>query len=410
MEATNQHLKNIWVGFIVLFLFFFNTAFLPQSVTFTLLLTPVWLYLIAVHKRVRLFLGLMIPLLLFAVLHFSQGVAITRYIISDAIIVCTIAFLIVANDYINDTSVNWDKIFRNITILNFTLTLLSIFILFIPVLKPLVWYTLPISEHLDNLPRLKLFTSEASHYSLLFCPLAIYFYSRMLFFKGKGVLYNFLIVSIPLILSFSFGVLGALLMSTVIVLVSYSSRIFHNTRRKNIFLFIFILLVILLIVLFVFFPDNPVFLRIANIYHGDDTSARGRTYEAFILANKIIQQKSMLWGIGPGQIKLLGRSIVIEYYSYTRMPDVIRIPNASAETIIYFGYVGLVIRLLIEIFFFFRTKVYANPFRLWLFVFIFIYQFTGSYITNTTEYLIWLLVFSNIFPDFIKKKDFKVTD
>jgi hypothetical protein len=53
-----------------------------------------------------------------------------------------------------------------------------------------------------------------------------------------------------------------------------------------------------------------------------------------------------------------------------------------------------------EIFFFFRTRVWTNYFRLSLFLFVFVYQLTGSFITSQAEYLIWLLAFVNVFPQF----------
>ncbi|MGZ5242366.1 MAG: hypothetical protein ACXWW0_00725 [Bacteroidia bacterium] len=87
------------------------------------------------------------------------------------------------------------------------------------------------------------------------------------------------------------------------------------------------------------------------------------------------------------------------------MPIAVRIPNAAAETIIYFGYIGFAIRIGLQLFLFIKTKVYRHPFRLWLFLFVFIYQFTGSYITNFAEYLIWMLAFSSLFPEFVKAKN-----
>lgn len=56
--------------------------------------------------------------------------------------------------------------------------------------------------------------------------------------------------------------------------------------------------------------------------------------------------------------------------------------------------------LVFEWYLFFKTAVYKNYYRLALFIFVFIYQFTGSYITNIVEYVIWILAFSNAFPQF----------
>ncbi len=72
----------------------------------------------------------------------------------------------------------------------------------------------------------------------------------------------------------------------------------------------------------------------------------------------------------------------------------------SAETLAVFGWVGFFLRFVVEIFLFFYTKVWTNYYRLLLFFFMFIYQFTGSFITNVAEYVIWILAFTNVFNQF----------
>ncbi len=71
-----------------------------------------------------------------------------------------------------------------------------------------------------------------------------------------------------------------------------------------------------------------------------------------------------------------------------------------AETLAIFGILGAIGRLALELYLFFRTKVYANYYQLALFLFVFIYQFTRSFITNIVEYVIWILAFSNVFKQF----------
>jgi len=73
-----------------------------------------------------------------------------------------------------------------------------------------------------------------------------------------------------------------------------------------------------------------------------------------------------------------------------------------AETYALTGFVGVGLRLMAEIFFFFKTKVFDNYYRTFLFIYVFIYQFTGSFTTNIAEYVIWILAFTNIFPMFDK--------
>ena len=120
----------------------------------------------------------------------------------------------------------------------------------------------------------------------------------------------------------------------------------------------------------------------------------------------MINQGSEFWGIGIGQIKIAGENIIKDFYLYN-MDIVVTIPNAVAETLAIFGWVGLSLRILVEIFFFFYTRVWSNYYRLLLFLFVFIYQFTGSFITNAAEYVAWILAFTNVFPQFDVKKKYE---
>jgi hypothetical protein len=159
-----------------------------------------------------------------------------------------------------------------------------------------------------------------------------------------------------------------------------------------------------MIVLVLFFRQNPFFTRIRNIFSGQDSSGKGRTVEAFLLANKILQEKNEYWGIGLGQIKIAGDNIIRNYYLYN-MDITVTIPNAAAETLAIFGWMGFMLRITVEIFLFFYTRVWTNYYRMLLFFFIFIYQFTGSFITNIAEYVIWILAFTNIFHQFDVKTE-----
>ncbi|MEO8406342.1 MAG: hypothetical protein ABI480_17160, partial [Chitinophagaceae bacterium] len=152
-----------------------------------------------------------------------------------------------------------------------------------------------------------------------------------------------------------------------------------------------------------FFRQNALFLRLSNIIYGNDSSGNGRTTDAFILANKLLDEKSHYWGVGIGQIKVMGESIIRDYYFYY-MDQAVAIPNACAETLAVFGIVGLTVRIGLEIFLFFYTRTWSNYYRLLLFFFMFIYQFTGSFITNVAEYVIWILAFTNVFKQFDVQK------
>ena len=209
------------------------------------------------------------------------------------------------------------------------------------------------------------------------------------------------LLCLALLLSLSFGVLGGMAMAVLVVFFLNAKSLLR--RRKIFFSAIYLLIGVVLVgfIMWRFFPFNPVVDRVGKIFAGHDSSANGRTWEAFMLAWKILEHTDIYWGAGWGQIKIVGQPIIVEYYNYEgEWRDLVRIPNASAETLASLGLLGLSGRLLAEIGLFFYTKVYNNYYRMILFAFIFIYQFTGSYLTNIYEYLIWVLVFLPIFPQF----------
>jgi hypothetical protein len=405
MEAARKTMIGSWVWTVSILLFFFNFVF-PEGLTLTLLLTPVWLFLLYQWRvNFRLWLGVsLVLLLLYAVVHFLHGVVIRYYVVSATILVATLIFGGFFYHALKRYTGLLDGLFRQVLILNFVLTILAVVLLFVPAVKDTLWYTISISQNIEPLPRLKLFTGEASHYSFLLAPVAIYFLARLLLCNVTQPALTLLCVFLPLALSFSLGVLACLFTSGLAFMLFYFRQIFQSASRRRMLQFMFAGCLVVIAILYLVYPENPLFHRITNVIQNKDTSARGRTYESFILADKILALKSYWFGAGPGQLKVLGRAIIIQYYQYVNMPAVIRIPNACAETLVWFGYAGLFFRLALQLLLFWYTKVAANPFRLWLFSFLFLYQFTGSYITNPSEYMLWALAFAPVFPDFIAGK------
>jgi hypothetical protein len=404
MEAGIRYGKTRWVEPAVAFLFFFNTFLLPQGISFTLLLTPVWIYLLDVDGRTQLLKYVIAAVLIYTPIHLWLGADGFYYAVSMIMLICISLFCIAIWPRLNDASIDYDYLFKRLLILNFLLTLLCLPFLLVPELKELVWYNRAMSDNMRVIPRLKMFTYEASHYSYLIAPLVIFYYSRALFGDTAKAMTALFMISLPLALSLSFGVIGCLLISGAIIVVVYFRRIFNTTKKRVILLSTLLGLIVLGLLLHRFFPENIFFVRFRNMLTGDDTSSRGRTYESFILAHKIIAQKSYLWGIGPGQIKLFGRNIIVQYYHYSKIPETIRIPNACAETIACFGYLGFLIRIAVQLLLFYTTRVFKSPFRLWLFLFLFIFQFTGSFITNVVEYVAWMLAFLPVLDRWWKRE------
>jgi hypothetical protein len=70
------------------------------------------------------------------------------------------------------------------------------------------------------------------------------------------------------------------------------------------------------------------------------------------------------------------------------------------EMLATYGIYGFILKIFFEVFFFIRLKIYSNLYSLGLFIFIFIYQFTGSFLVNAAEIGIWAIVFAGRFPVF----------
>jgi hypothetical protein len=224
----------------------------------------------------------------------------------------------------------------------------------------------------------------------------------MLLFKVKNALWVFILITLPLCLSVSFGVILGLLFTFIILLLS-DVKLFFIKRKFPRYLLTTLLLLFCTIVVFIYiYPDNVIFKRFVNIFEGSDSSFKGRTTDSFYLGFLIADMKSMLFGAGFGQTKELGMDLFTKFYQNEYTKDTIAIPNVIGETLAIFGLSGLFIRFLIIIYLFFKTKVYSNYYRLGLFIFIFIYQFTGSYITNVSEYIIWITAFTAGFHQFDK--------
>lgn len=386
--------------FPVVFIYFFlNSVALPFGLTYTTLLAPLlyfWILLIRKRELLLPFIAILAPyiilqLVLLDVDHQSYFISLLNLIMVYVFCQAVYTFLKVCKDP--------EKILRQILIVNFIFCVIAIPVYF-SAFYDVVWMEQNVSRGLKNFRRFKLFTYEPSYYALLFIPLFFYFLLQYFFRQNKipgGLL--LVMIFLPLILSFSIGVITAALVAGVVTWIIYFRKLTRKKRIFNAMVYTGVTLISGFIVLLLFFRNNPFFIRMRNIFSGSDTSARGRTSEAFLIAEKILDNANAWWGVGLGQIKVAGGDLIRKYYQYE--PGVaVAIPNAAAETLAVFGWTGFILRLLIEISLFYFTRVWKNYYRLLLFIFIFLYQFTGSFITNAAEYVIWILAFTNVFRQF----------
>ncbi len=383
--------------------FFFNSVGLPFGLLYTNLLTPVFYIWLWKHHQRFILIGLFVFLIPYDIIHVILGVEWKSFLKSNLLFISTYIFVFSFVHFINHYQY-LGKLFKHILIANFIFSLIACVVFFTPY-REVLWYIKKFTSSVDSLPRLALLTYEASYYSLLFIPIAFYYILKVLLNQNRtNGFYIMIMVFVPIILSLSIGVITASFFA--FSLLFYINR--NSLLKKKKFFYTIlgggILCILVLFILLIFFPENPVFVRIANIVTGQDTSANGRTIDSFTMAFRIAHLKSLLFGAGLGQIKILAPDIVSKYYYYWGELDVVRIPNTIAETLVIFGFTGLFLRLFIIYYLFLKTKVLTNYYRTALFIFIFLYQFTGSYITNIVEYVIWALAFSNVFEEFDVKK------
>ena len=378
--------------------FFINSVGLPFGLMWTALLAPFFYVWVVLQRKQEILWPFFIILLPFIFVHtVISGVDLGIYLVSLLNITMVYVFcqafytfLKVCNDR--------EAIFRTILVVNFIFCLIGIIFYFTP-WDDIFWISQYLTAGVANYKRFKLFTYEASIYATLFIPVFLFYVLQ--YFLGQNKIRNarlFLMLFLPLIISFSIGVIGAALLSIGITILLYR-RLLAKRRVVNTIINSSAFIVSALFILVVFFRNNTLFIRLTNIFTGADTSTKGRVEDSYILAGKMLKEKSEWWGIGFGQIKLLGHDIVKEYYRYIN-DFTATIPSAMAETFALLGWWGVILRLTIEISLFFYTKVWTNYYRIMLFLFIFIYQFAGSYFTNLAEYVIWILAFTNVFREF----------
>jgi hypothetical protein len=386
--------------------FFINSLGLPFGLTYTTILSPFFYWWVTTTRKVEILLPFFSMIIVFAIIHFNNGVDLKSYLVSLFNLIAVYIFCQAAYTFFKKSG-NLEKIFWKLFIINFVLCLIAIPLYFTS-FNYILWIQQYLTAGFDNFSRLKLFTYEASYYATLFTPLFFFYALQVIFRQSKHNILTLLpMLFLPYLLSFSIGVISAVFIAIIITYMLYFKRLTSKKRVLNIISFCAVAFFFLLAILIIFFPDNPFFVRIDNIFSGTDSSGRGRTFEAFILADKMLAEKSYMWGIGLGQVKIVGTEIIRDYYLYPMDYTVFAIPNAAAETLAIFGWLGLSLRIVIEIFLFFHTKVWKNYYRLLLFLFVFLYQFTGSFITNIAEYVIWILAFTNVFPQFDVKERVK---
>lgn len=387
-----------FLAFFILY-FFFNNLFLKEGLLYTTLLVPVFLYWLYKKGQVAGMLKWTLLLLFPLPFQLLNGVDPGSYFISSLLVLSAWIFLFTALEAIRSTRDSLEEIFLTSLKVNSVLVLIALCILPFSGLREFMWDTIPMTRNLYAIPRLKLLAYEPSHYGLLLAPVFLYFILKILTGKSGHPLILAAGIGVPLLLTFSFGIIGAMIPAILISALAHLRNISVNARRMLIYSVFF--LIIVTGCLWILWPDNPFFIRAGNIITGADSSTKGRLVHSFMFAKDLILQHNAWMGVGPGQIKILAHDLIVSFYKYTgEYAEIVRIPNSMGEMLATYGIYGFILKIFFEVFFFVRLKIYRNLYSLGLFIFIFIYQFTGSFLVNAAEIGIWAIVFAGRFPLF----------
>ena len=391
--------------FVVLY-FFANNFLLPHGLLYTAILSPVFFYWLYKKHALPMFFKWGVLLLIPIPFHLATGVDLKTYIISTLLILTVWIFLFTAIQAVKELRGRLADMFHKILVINAVLIVIALLTLPFPSINKVMWDYTPISPGIPSFPRLMLLGYEPSHYGLLMAPVFIYFLLKMIVGKSSHPLIVTAGVAIPLMLSLSFGIIGGIFLAMVIGLIWHYKNIPRSS--KSVLFKLMFLSVIILILIGLLWPSNPVFERIINIFEGTDTSAEARLSDSFMFATDLIQEFNIWTGVGPGQVKVLAPDFIARHYDHTGdLPEVFRIPNTMAEMLAVYGIYGFTLKILIQLYFFFQLKIHKNLYSLTLFAFIFIYQFTGSFLTNVAEVGIWVIAFTARFSIFEMKPEQK---
>lgn len=375
-------------------IFFFNRFLLPFGLQYSILLVPFFVYYLFEQKVITKLKPFLLAVGVYSVIHLCIGVVLKDFMVSLAMLVLLLIVLHTFYHFYKQAP-SLDLIFKRLTQLNFGFTLIALIALITNKFVSVFWYLVPFTAGYKVLPRLKLFELEASHYSLSILPLFLYYFWKNLKSRGKNrqELLLFLSLILSLILSFSLGIIATINLAIFFVIIIRFIPFLRDKKIRNtIGIGVLIGLTGVVLLLFVF-PNNPLSFRLNNLLNGADTSGRGRTYEAIDIALRVLKHHNAYFGIGLGQFKIVGRDLLIHYYTYLNIPEVVRLPNCIAETLVTYGFVGFFLKIFAQVFLFFKVKVFKNVFQLSIFVAIFIYQFTGSFLFNGMEYFLWIMAF-----------------
>lgn len=381
--------------------FLFNFVGMPIPLAYTNFLS-VFGYKHLLNKQSFRIVGTVIVLAgLYALIHFYVGVDILYYLKSSGYYLLLFVSSLLVYKYLKTNRLHLEAVFQFSCVTTFIFFLIGV-ALYESEFASYLWKVHDFVGTGNVFKRYKGLSYEPSHFALIVSPLVIYaFLNLYKNFSIKNFLL-FLAVFVPVLATISFGFVGSFILGFAATITLVYKK--YSTIER---FFVKLILVGLVGLIGTVTLSEGLRERFIEIFSGHDTSVNGRTYQAFYLGYRCAAEKSILFGAGAGQIKVIGEKVIRPYYTawdpvgYSKENwPVMAIPNVTAETFAMYGVIGLLLRFGLQLYLFVRMKVYRNYFNLFLFCFMFSYQLLGSFFTSTAEALLWVMCLIPMFPQF----------
>jgi hypothetical protein len=277
---------------------------------------------------------------------------------------------------------------------NIILTFVAIILYFTP-LRDIMWHT---STNINSLGevRLKLLYYEPSHVSFVFVFFSLYLLLKTVFFPSKKYLLLLIITAGSVFLGKSLGTMGTMGIAILIGGLIYAFPLVKKYYKQ-------ITLALAIMVLIIPLLAGSITSRLEKFLEGSDNSGNVRLFYATLSAYHMVEKHNYYFGVGFGQDKKYITEFTSQFAGYAGN----RLPNAFASTLSTVGVFGIVLKYLFLLYFFFKTRVYSNIFRLITFFYLLIYSFTGGWMFNVYEFILWAFAFSqNAFSEFDRRNIF----
>jgi len=375
--------------FIIFVFLFVNNIGLPFGLQYTTLLAPLFFFYTCSNFWKPYLIGLLVFVVFFILQYFGGITSYPKYFSSAAlhfsVLITCVAFYKILKQ---DPEILYKAFDKSVPI-NFMLTVAAVLLLLGG--NTDMWQTAITSGAFAKLPRLRMFTYEPSYYSTLMAPLFLYYFVRWLENVKIYNLFSLFLICISLLLSLSIGVLFALIITVLLVNLL--------TLKKRTIILFFVSLILFLIgtaILFVVSPNNPLILRVISVVSGSDVSGNARLFESWTLAFDILDKHhSYFTGVGWGNVPVVGHDLIQSFYGYAddNTTAAYTLPNIVCEILAMTGFVGVSLFIWLQLYLYRVTDVKNSIFRKYLFWFIFIYQFTGSYSTSVINYALFIMAY-----------------